>query len=98
MHEALAQSSDPQTALATAEQSVSIELRQSAWKRIRLGFTIDESSDSAPCADQECPVVVLSQTLDAIRLPGQRVEFWRARLPAPQPVYHSRPEIALAVL
>src|SRR5215813_3045155 len=54
--------------------------------------------DSAVPADQECAVSVFTQTLYAVRLVRQRIEFWRTGSPSPQPSIHSpRPQIALAV-
>src|SRR5258708_6870147 len=99
VHEAPARRSDPQTAVAVAEQPSDFELPDSGWEHIQLlRFPIDQSSDRAPIGDEECAVIPFSQTLDADRLAGQRIEFWRTGLPSPQAVRHSHPEITLAVL
>ena len=41
--------------------------------------------------------MIFSQSRDAVRLAWQRIEFWRARFPSPQPLYSSHPESAFAV-
>jgi hypothetical protein len=68
MDKAPAQSSDPQTAVAIAVQPIRLERSQSTHKWVRLDFLIDQSSDSATRADQECAVIVFRQTLDAVLL------------------------------
>src|SRR5262245_17355699 len=54
--------------------------------------------DSAPPVDQECAFTVFTYTLNAARLAGQRIEFWRTRFPSPQPALHSRPDTVFTVL
>ena len=98
MHQAPVRRSDPQTAIAIAEQSTGTELPDGSWKWIGLDLSFNEPPDSACAADQECAVIVFSQTLNAVRLAWQRIEFWGPGFPSPQPVLHSRPETALAVL
>src|SRR5215468_10342057 len=98
MNQAPADSSDPQTSIAIAEQTPANKLPRRTWERIRLDFPLNESSDSAVCGDQERSVVVFSQTLDAVRLVWHRIELWRTRFPSPQSIPYSRPEITLAVL
>src|SRR6266478_3885690 len=95
MHKPPVRSSDPQTSIAIAEQPSGLELGHRAWERIRLRPSVNESSDSALCADQERTVLAFTETLDTVRLAGQRIEFWRTRFPSPQPVRHTRPEITL---
>jgi hypothetical protein len=53
MHKPPVQRADPQAAIAIPEQACGIELPPDAWKRIRLYFPVDESSDSAIHSDQE---------------------------------------------
>jgi len=90
--------SDLQTAIAITKQPSAFELRHSVGERIRLDLSVDESSDSELCADQECAVITFTETLDAVGLAGQGIEFWRMRFPSPQPLRHPYPEITLAVL
>src|SRR5712691_7265776 len=85
MHKPPVRSSDPQTAIAIAEQPSGLELGHRAWERIRLRPSVNESSDSALCADQERTVLAFTETLDTVRLAGQRIEFWRTRFPSTHP-------------
>src|SRR5262249_46408101 len=67
------------------------------WE-IRLGFFADESLKRALPVYEERAAVVLPQTLDAIRLTRQRVKLRRSRVPSPQTISHTGPQIPLAVL
>src|SRR5258707_5238293 len=94
MQDALAQRSDPQTALAVPEQPIRNELPTSR-KGIGRGFPVDELSDSALHGDPECAVVAFDQGRNAAYRVWVRIEFWSIRLPAPQAIRRSHPEIAL---
>src|SRR5262245_66270792 len=54
--------------------------------------------DSPLPVDQKPASTGFTYARNAVRLAGQRIEFWRTRFPSPQPTRHSGPEIALAVL
>src|SRR5689334_18705256 len=98
MYKAAVQGSNPETAVAIAEQPMGIKPANGVWERIRFGFPIDESFDSAVPADQQRAVIVFGEALYAVRLSGQLIEFGKTRIPSPHPVLDSGPEIALAVL
>src|ERR1700733_5539990 len=68
------------------------------WERIGLDFRPNESPDAGAGAEQERAVIGFSQTSDSHARPRRRMEFRRARFPAPESVPQSYPEIALAVL
>src|SRR6266496_5897404 len=95
MQEALAVRSDPQTAIAIPEQPIGLEQPSAAWKGIRLGFSVNELSDSTLNGDQECAVVAFNQSFGGAHARvWQRIELRRTRLPSPQPRRRSHPEIA----
>src|ERR1700689_2381811 len=96
MQEALAPGSNPQTAVAIPEQLEGIELPSDRGKRVRLGFPVNQLSDSTMVhGDQECAVVALYQRLHQV---WRRKEFRRPRYPSPQPGQCSHPEIDPAIL
>src|SRR5271154_4424411 len=94
MQETLAVRSDPQTAIAVPEQPDRRVLPHRAWKRIRVGFSVNETCDSTARRDQECAVVAF----ELERRVRHRIEFRRIRLPSPQPSRTSRPKTTLAIL
>src|SRR5882672_3356515 len=77
---------------------MSFEVRQCALKWISLRLSLNKSMDSTFPPDQKCAIGIFTQSPYAVRFTAQRVEFWRARFPAPQAVRHTHPEITLAVL
>src|SRR5581483_314305 len=97
MEQTLLRRSDPQPAVAIAEESSRAELldipKQCEW----LGLSSDQPPEPAVPAGQECPVIIFTQRLYPVRLAGQWKELWRSRSPSPQPVYHPRPQTAPAV-
>src|SRR5262245_16796769 len=54
--------------------------------------------DSALAVDQERAFTVFTYTLNAVRLAGQWIEFWRTGFPSPQPALHSGPDTVFTVL
>ena len=58
----------------------------SARKRIRLGFSVNELSDSAAHGDQERALSSSAERLYPVRFIGHRIELREPRLPSPQPV------------
>src|ERR1700683_864327 len=88
--------SDPQTTIAIAQQLIRRELLPDAWKRIPLGFPVNELSDSAAHGDQECAVAAFNQSVDFGL--WHRIALRRTGLPPPQPGRRARPEIATAIL
>jgi hypothetical protein len=71
MHQAAAQSSNPQTTLAITEHPLSLQPLEGTGKRIRhLQFPRNESSNSARHAEQKGAVIRLSHTLKAVRNSG----------------------------
>src|SRR5437016_5806679 len=77
MHQAPAESSDPQTALAIAEQLSSIELFRIAWVPIGLSIPVDQPFDPATRADQQRAVIGFRETLDTVHLARRRIVFRR---------------------
>ena len=69
--------SDPETAIAIPEQPFCREKPPGAWKRIRLGFPVNELSDSAAHREQQCAFIVFDQRE---RWVWQRIEFRRTGL------------------
>src|SRR5271163_858894 len=94
MQESPVRGPNPQTAIAVPEQPDRRVLPHRAWEPIRVGFSVNETTDSTSCRDQECAVDVF----DLKRRVRHRVEFWRTRLPSQQPNRPGRPKIAPAVL
>ena len=75
MHKAPVLCSDPQSALAIAEQPFGSERLHNTWERIRLGSTVNKSADCTADADQKGAVSVFPQTSDAVRLTRQRIKL-----------------------
>src|SRR5262245_42479479 len=98
MNQAPVPSPDPQTAIVVAEQPLGFELPHNAWEWIRLGFSVNEPMDSALPVDQQRAFTVFTYAPEAVRLAGQRIEFWQTRYPYPQPALHSRPDAVFTVL
>src|SRR5690349_20584170 len=103
MHQAAAQSSNPQAAITIAEHVFRMRLT----RRLGIGISglessINESSDSPFQGDQQRAVVFLREVLDTIRLldnvrlAPKRIESRRTRLPKPQSVQSSCPQPLLA--
>ena len=91
--------SDPQTAIAIAEQPIGAELPPEARKRIRLELSRPRTVSIPPSPEiRSPPLSPFDQGADFGRRFWHRIEFRRPRLPSPQPVCRSRPEIAFAVL
>src|SRR5262249_39341595 len=59
---------------------------------------VSESPNPADHADQEGAVIALSQSLNAVRLAWQRIQFWDTRSPMPDAGIPSGPDISRAVL
>jgi len=85
--------SNPQTAVAIAQQELDGKRLAEPGEWIRLAFPVNETLDSFTRADQERAVVGLIETLDRLRK-----EYRRTGFPAPQPAFRSGPEIAIPVL
>src|SRR5262245_53887736 len=97
MHEPRCRRSNPQAAVAIADDPGGIDAPPEAGPRIRLDVSVDESADSAPPADQQSAVVILTQAQHGLP-PGQAVEPRGTGLPTPQPVDDARPEAPPTVL
>jgi len=75
------------------------KLLKRGGERIRdLRFPVNEPPDPAHHRDQEPTVIALSQSLNAVRLVWQRVQFGGAWLPMPDAGIASRPDIPRSVL
>src|SRR5262245_48004053 len=98
MNEAPIKSSDPQAAIAIAEQACARELPHRSWERIHLGLPINETLESLSHADQQYSVNVFCKTPIARHHTRERKEFRRPRFPSPQSVRHLCPKIAFFVL
>src|SRR5688572_18993607 len=99
MQEAAVQGADPQTTITIAQQPFRLELRPSAWKRIRDALPLNELPDSVLTGDQQSAVVAFIQ-----RLRGgdwelrHGVVFWITRTPSPQSRLSRYPESAVPIL
>jgi len=60
VHQALRLGSDPQPAIPITEYPSDIELPRNTRERIGLGFSVNESMDSAVPSHQECAVSVFT--------------------------------------
>jgi len=98
MHNAPVRCPDPQTAVAIAKHFTGLELLRHAQGLVGLGPATDESLDSPADADEKRAVVVFTKCPDAVYASRHWIEMWGTGIPPPQPIQHSRPEIAFAVL
>ncbi len=98
MHNASVRCPDPQTAVAIAKDFTGLEFLRHAQGLVGLGPATDESLDSPADADEKRAVVVFTKCPDAVYASRHWIEMWGTGFPPPQPVQHSRPEIAFAVL
>src|SRR4029453_13274098 len=67
-------------------------------KGVRLGFSISQLCDSAMLGNQDSAVVAFDQRVDSLRWIWHRIELGWTRLPSPQTIHRSRPDIASAIL
>src|SRR5262249_23232645 len=91
---------NPQTSVAVAQHSYAGNSRHRAWQRMnRFDASIKETRETPLHQDQERPIVVFRETKQPMSVVDRQPEELRhARLPSPEPVDRSRPEIALLVL
>src|SRR5215471_9910937 len=94
MHDSVVQRSEPETAVAITENLIGFERPHETWQRIRLGFPINESPDSAVPDNQRCVINVFNKPSFAARVAGQWKEFWWTRFPTPQSILPRCPEIS----
>src|ERR1039458_6780234 len=99
VHQAPTLRSDPQTAIAIAEQPANLESPKRGRERIQfLRFPVHQLCDGAMQRDQDRAVIGSRQTSGDGGLDCQRIEFGWTGLPAPQAVRRLRPQITLGVL
>src|ERR1035438_987258 len=99
VQQALTMRSDPQTAIAIAEQPANVESSERGRERIQfLRFPVHQSCDGAMQRDQDLAVIGSRQTSGDGRVACHGIEFRRTGLPAPQAVRRLRPQISLGVL
>jgi hypothetical protein len=98
MDKSLCPRSNPQTAITVMKYPHGLEPSRRTREWVSFGFAVNKSVQSALPSDQKRAVSVFSESLYNTRFTRQRIEFWRTGSPSPQPVQHSRPQIALAVL
>ena len=71
---------------------------KAGWKRIRLCLIVLQLRDSGVLGDQESAVIAFEQRVDSLRRIRHGIELGWTRLPSPQAIHPSRPEIASAIL
>src|SRR6185436_11782671 len=86
---------DPQAAIAIAKQPVGLE---PSGKPVRLEFPVPQLGDSGVLGNQESAVIAFEQRVDSLRRIRHGIELGWTRLPSPQAIHPSRPEIASAIL
>ena len=89
------QGADPQAAIAIPQQPVGLEPGR---KRIRLELPVPQLCDSGVLGNQESAVIAFEQRVDSLRRIRHGIERGWTRLPSPQAIHPSRPEIASAIL
>src|SRR4051794_1106579 len=89
--------SDPQATIAITKQPEGFEL-QPGRKWVLLGLPVPELCDSASLGNQDSAVIAFNQGVDSLRRIWHCIEFGGARLPSPDAVHRSQPEIASDIL
>jgi hypothetical protein len=89
------QGADPQATIVIPQQPVGLE---SSGKRVRLELPVPQLGDSGVLGNQESTVIAFEQRIDSLRRIRYGIELGWTRLPSPQAIHRSRPEIASAIL
>jgi len=90
------QRTNPQAAFAITEQPKRLK-RQPDGKRIRLGFAVLQLGDASTLGNQDSAVVALTQRVDSLCRIWHGIELGWTRLPSPQAVARSSPDVAPAI-
>src|ERR1700741_4322249 len=95
VHEAMVRGSIHKGALGIGGQPFWPDRPFSREERIRIGSSIDESSNSVAGTNQQRAAIIFDKTLHAVVFAWHRMEFWRIGFPSPDAVRDGRPESAL---
>src|SRR6185503_14271431 len=93
---AVYQSTNPKASSTVAKQLIRLKWQHSR-KRIRFRFAVSQLCDPGALGDQNSAVVALDQRVDSLGRIWHMIELGRARLPSPQTIHRSCPEVAVAV-
>src|SRR4030095_1227220 len=96
MEQALAERSNPQTAIPIPKQPLWSELSRYAWERVCLGFPAGETPEAAGRGDKQ-PVAFVDKGLDVVTFAGHGMKLRRTRCPTPGSVHHAQPNRSAAV-
>ncbi|MGA7840306.1 MAG: hypothetical protein WCA34_05270 [Candidatus Acidiferrales bacterium] len=99
MYQSVIDRSDPQAAIAIPQpRSRKRILRGCGVAICYLELSVHEPDHSATQRNQQCAAIIFCNTLDAGRVPWDRIEFAWARFPSPQSRARSGPQVAVAIL
>src|SRR5215469_16083315 len=98
VQETTAQSADPKSAVAIAQQPYRLEILDVAGQLVSFDLSIHELSDPVTRWKQDRAGAVFNRRSETARLARLLIELRSAGFPSPQPRSRSDPERALRVL
>src|SRR4030095_10389575 len=93
---AIYQRANPKASITLPKQLIRLKW-QRGRKRIRFRFTVSQLCDPRTLGNQDSAVVALVQRVDSLTRIWHGIELGTTRLPTPQAIRRSGPEVAAAV-